>query len=82
MSKLFKPIEGSAIIIYSRGMYQQTEVFERGGELYAKRGSGYIRLMKTGCTSYGNTKWSDINLPADMGFEFTGLGAITLVDNA
>ena len=82
MSKLFKPIEGSAVIIYSRGVYQQTKVFERGGELYAKWGSGYIRLMKTGWTSYGDVKWTDVDLPVDMLFELAGLGALTLVDNA
>ena len=73
MSKLFKPIEGSAVTICRRGIYYQTKVFERGGELYAKYGSGYIRLMKTGWTSHGDVKWTDVDLPVDMLFEFLRL---------
>ena len=76
--KLFKPIEGSAVILYSHGVYRQTKAFERGGELYAKWYGGYIRLMKTGWTSCGNIKWTDVDLPVGVAFELTGLGALTL----
>ena len=51
-SQLFHIIEGSAVILRSRGTYQQVSAYHRCGEIYAKRGSGFIKL--TGKINPGN----------------------------
>lgn len=47
----FKEIEGEAAIIIENGVYKQVPIFERRGELFAKSGGGFIRLMVDGSTS-------------------------------
>jgi hypothetical protein len=83
MTNLFKPIEGSAVVLYNHGVYKQVELAERNGEVYAKWNAGFIRLMNSGFTSYGDVKWSDISLPSHVKpiVKLSGAGAVT-VDNA
>jgi len=75
---LFKPIEGSAVVLYNKGIYRQVTVFVRKGELYAKHGGGFVRLMKIGHTSYSNMSWGDISVPDNVKTLALGVGAVTL----
>ena len=75
---LFWPIEGSAVVLYNKGIYRQVTIFVRKNELYAKHGGGFVRLMKAGHTSYSNMSWGDISVPDDVKILVIGLGAVTL----
>lgn len=69
---MFKTIEGSFVVLCSRGLYKQVAIAQRGQELYAKLGSGYARLMHSQHTSLDNTKWIELSLPD--GYEYDGKG--------
>lgn len=60
---MFTPIDGSSVILFKGGIYRQALIMRRKMELYAKISGGFIRLMAGGFTSYGDMKWSDIELP-------------------
>lgn len=48
---LFQKIEGENAIIVQKGVYRQCELYERMGAVYAKVGTGFIRLYANGSTS-------------------------------
>lgn len=49
---MFMPLEeGDAAVVYEKGVFRQCPLYVRAGELYAKLGSGYIRLKADGSTS-------------------------------
>lgn len=52
----FKEIEGDAAIIASRGVYRQAQLYTFDGHLYARSGSGFIRLAVDGSTSKADTR--------------------------
>lgn len=62
MNTFFKPIEGEAAVIASKGVYQQVDLYSRGGVLYAKRGGGFIRLLNGGATSQANVRWEFMSI--------------------
>lgn len=47
----FQQIEGEAAVIVERGVYRQVDVYQRDGYLYAKFGSGFVRLYADGSTT-------------------------------
>ena len=47
----FVHAEGEAAILVENGVYRQVELFTRDGYLFAKLGSGFVRLMADGSTS-------------------------------
>ena len=47
----FKEIEGDAAIVVENGVYRQVPLFERDGYIYAKIGSGFVRIMADGATT-------------------------------
>lgn len=47
----FKQIEGEAAILVSNGVYLQVDLYSRAGYLYAKYGTGFVRLMRDGSTT-------------------------------
>lgn len=47
----FKHVEGEAAILVSGGVYSQVDLYTRDGYLYAKHGSGFVRLMADGSTT-------------------------------
>jgi hypothetical protein len=57
----FVVIPEAQAIIHSRGVYRQVPLFERGGRLYAKQGSGFVRLFQGGGTSCPAVKWAEID---------------------
>lgn len=58
---LFNKIEDGVVHLYSRGVTKQVTLHELGGVLYARHGSGYIKLRKGGGTSVGSITWTDLH---------------------
>lgn len=48
---MFKPLEGDVAVIKQGGVFRTCELFEWRGGLYAKFGSGYVRLNENGSTT-------------------------------
>lgn len=50
MPGLFHIIDGAQVILVSKGVYRQSNVYARGNvrRLFAKYGSGYVSLIKHG----------------------------------
>jgi hypothetical protein len=62
--KLFSVIEDAWVILRNKGVYKQTKVFQYKGGLYARHGSGFIRLMRAHkATSVPDILWEDLYLP-------------------
>ena len=57
----FQEIPGSVVITRTKGVYRQTSLFRRGSLVYAKHGSGFIRLFPHGGTSEPSTSWKDVD---------------------
>lgn len=62
MSPLFHIIENESVILLSGGVFTQTTAYTRKGELYAKKGGGFIRMIDGGGTSHPSTRWVDTTL--------------------
>lgn len=43
------------------GVYSQAELYRRGEQVFAKMGSGYVRLSGSGTTSQPKTSWQEID---------------------
>lgn len=59
--EVFQEIPGSIAITLTKGVYHQTTLFRRGTLIYAKHGSGFIRLFPQGGTSSPSTSWKDVD---------------------
>jgi len=59
--KLFHTINDAQIILYSKGVFKQVSLFHRGEDLFAKHGSGFIRVMRKGDTSAPSVSWIDMS---------------------
>lgn len=59
----FTPIPEAQAVVLSRGVYRQVALFARGGKVYAKIGSGFVRLMQGGSMSTPVGKWIDTYVP-------------------
>ncbi len=49
----FQEVEAEAAVLVDRGLYKQVPLYTRNHQLFAKLGSGFIRLMADGSTSRG-----------------------------
>lgn len=49
---MFQKVEGETAILVDRGVYRQVDVYVRDGGLYARFGTGFIRLYADGSTSH------------------------------
>ncbi len=54
--------EGKAIML-SNGVYSQRDLYTRAGRVYAKYGSGYVRLHHGGDTSAPKVRWVETDTP-------------------
>lgn len=61
--QFFTTIPEAQAIIYSNGVYRQTPLFARSDRVYAKYGSGFIRLQQGGATTHPKIRWADIYAP-------------------
>jgi hypothetical protein len=55
----FQQIPDGLVITLQKGIYRQTPLFQRAGNVYAKIGSGFIRLYKNGGTSVPSISWKE-----------------------
>lgn len=68
----FTEIPECQIIILTSGTYRQVAGYERAGRIYAKIGSGYVRLNQHGSTSHPKAKWIEIETPNGQWVEAGG----------
>lgn len=59
---LFHEIAGAQVIITSRGVYQQVPAFRKGKQVYAKYGSGFVRLLGGSGTTAPQVSWQEISV--------------------
>ena len=55
----YNPVGGTALLV-NVGNYTLAQLFEQGGRICAKRGSGFVRLLSHGMTKMKNLRWSKI----------------------
>ncbi len=60
--EFFTAIPEGQVIIYANGVYRQTALFARGDRVYAKYGSGFVRLSQGGATSHPKLRWADSSI--------------------
>lgn len=58
----FHQLEGEQVILRSGGVFKQVDLFERDDILFAKHGSGYVRLLDKGQTSHPKTFWDEMSV--------------------
>lgn len=71
---VFKQVDGDSVILQSRGVFTQAELYERDGELYAKISGGFVRLYKSGGTS--KDKVSIVQIISDINFHEDKFGRL------
>lgn len=58
----FMPLDAS-VLLRNNGVFSEHQVYHRNdGELFARKGNGYLRLMDHGATSGARVFWQDLNL--------------------
>jgi hypothetical protein len=71
----FQQIENSLVVLSKGGVYTQHEAYLRRGEVFAKMGSGYVGLRRSG-TSKPGVNLIDYDLGSEHTFMFTRTGKI------
>lgn len=61
MDTLFHVIDGAQAILCSKGVYRQVALYRREDRVYAKWGSGFVRLGSDGGTSVPHVSWRAID---------------------
>lgn len=62
MMKFFSEIPEAQAILRQSGVYRQVPLYVRAGLVYAKYGSGYIRLAQGGTTSHPKINWLETDV--------------------
>lgn len=60
---LFHIIEDGIVHLRSRGVYRESKVYQRGTDVFAKHGGGYVRLLGRNTTTVSNLSWDAIEAP-------------------
>ncbi len=69
---LFQQSEGAAAVLMDNGVYRQVDVYTRNGFLYAKYGSGYVRLNHDGSTTKAKMRLDTLSYDEPMGIDPMG----------
>lgn len=56
----FVPLEGDSALIVQNGVYRLADLYQRNGELFAKHGSGFVRLDSRGGTSSSAVSFKEL----------------------
>jgi hypothetical protein len=56
----FLPLENSTVLLRQKGTYRETSLHVHEGKLFAKKGTGFIRLLPNNGTTDRNVSWSEI----------------------
>jgi hypothetical protein len=59
MKDFFTAIPEAQAIIHSSGVYRQVPLYLRDNRVYAKIGSGFVRLSQGGATSAPKVRWAE-----------------------
>lgn len=57
---MFHIIEDAAVILRSKGLFQQAKLYRRGNAIYAAWGKGFIRLHSGSGTTIPGVSWDEI----------------------
>ena len=60
----FTEIPDAQAITVSKGVYRQVSLFQRGSNVYARHGSGFVKLHQGQSTSNPNVRWVELD-PGD-----------------
>lgn len=72
----FAKLDGACVCLTSKlGVYREADVHQRGSAIFAKYGSGYIRLYAGGGTSVGVMRWIDLHV--DGGYVADDIGRLS-----
>lgn len=79
MDTLFHILEEATVILRTGGRYQQADVYQRRGLLYAATSRCvFVRLGERGFTSHPSTSWEDLVLPDGHGYTRKDTGGLSL----
>ena len=53
----FTIVEDACVIVFSKGVYKQCDVYTRNGNYYAKASGGFVRLLRHGQTTVPAIRW-------------------------
>ena len=59
--QLFHIIDDTQVILRSRGVYKQVPMYRQGEELFAKHGSGFVKLCSNKGTTAPSVSWVDMD---------------------
>jgi hypothetical protein len=68
----FTAIADGQGIILVKGTYRQAALYARAGRMYAKNGTGFVRLLQGGATSHPNVRWLELDTPDGTFLEKSG----------
>lgn len=57
---MFKHLEGDIITLRQKGLFKPADLYARGKELFARHGSGFVRLYENGSTSVAGLLWDGL----------------------
>lgn len=75
---LFHVVDGASVVLRSKGVYRQSPLFQRDGNLAARWGGGFIMLRREGGTTLPHVSWDYVEGPAFVQ-EKGAIGACCLV---
>lgn len=61
--EFFSPIPDAKVVLHRQGSYSEAALFEMNQEIYAKKGSTYIKLHGNRATTAKNTYWKTLHIP-------------------
>lgn len=77
---MFHIINDSSVIIKSGGVYKQVPVFTHDRQIFAKNGSGFIKLFRhLNGTSSPKISWEDLRLPFVV--TYNNVGTLMMPEN-
>ena len=71
---MFHEILDSSIILRSRGVFGQSKCYYYNGQVFAKMGNGFVKLMKhQNGTSCPTVSWENVQLPFPIEYSKVGV---------
>lgn len=64
----FHPLDGH-VLLHSNGVFSEHQLYHKDGEIFARKGNGYVRLLDHHATSKGRMYWADLKLDKGVVFE-------------
>lgn len=58
---LFSPIKNAQAVVQDRGVFQQVDIYERGGTMFVACRRGLVRMLHGGLTTATGLRWEAID---------------------